>query len=131
MFSELHLHEIQIFSGGRQQWELDADLTLELSLNGFDSALKVTVPAGFQTDLASIPRLFWRIFPPMGPWNKAAVVHDFLYSVPECSSFLADAIFREAMAQLKVPLWRRVVMYYAVRAYSSLGFRGRGFSEPK
>lgn len=131
MFSELHLHELSTRPGGRQQWELDSDFTFELRLNGFDSALKVTVPAGTKTDLASIPRIFWRIFPPTGRYNRAAVVHDFLYSVPECSSFLADAIFRECMAQLEVPLWRRVVMYYSVRLYSSLGFRGRGFSKLK
>ena len=129
MFSKLEKHEVSFQKNGRSIWELEDDFTFELPLNGFPSALKVTVPRGFHTDFASIPRLFWLIFPPRGKWDKAAVIHDFLYSIPECSSFLADAIFREAMAQLKVPLWRRVVMYYAVRTYSVFGFRGRGFSK--
>jgi hypothetical protein len=36
-------------------------------------------PAGFVTDLASIPRPIWSFFPPDGPWVKGAIVHDFLY----------------------------------------------------
>ena len=40
---------------------------------------KVTVPAGFVTDLASVPRLLWAIVPRDGLHNGAAVVHDFLY----------------------------------------------------
>lgn len=130
-FSDLRLRELPNMDGPRQRWELTEDFSFELKLNGMVPVWKVTVPQGFQTDLASIPRLFWMIFPPLGPWNKAAVLHDFLYSVPGCSSFLADALFREAMAQLRVPLWRRVLMYYAVRCYSSLGFRGKGFSKRK
>ena len=124
-FSKLLLVAVSDSGDRVQRWELIEDFSFELCINGCVPAWKVTVPSGFVTDLASIPMVLWSIFPPYGPWNKAAVLHDFLYSVPGCSSFLADCLFREAMAQLKVPLWRRVVMYYAVRAYSSLGFRGK------
>jgi len=52
---------------------------------------RVTVPAGFVTDLASVPRLLWAIVPRDGLYNGAAVVHDFLYQhrgnpqVPLCA----------------------------------------------
>ena len=39
----------------------------------------VVAPAGFQTDLASIPRLVWTIFPKVGLHDKAAVIHDAGY----------------------------------------------------
>jgi hypothetical protein len=39
----------------------------------------ITVPAGFETDLASVPRQVWRRYPKFGRWTGAAVVHDFLY----------------------------------------------------
>jgi hypothetical protein len=38
----------------------------------------LTVPAGFQTDLASVPRLFWALLPPQGAYERAAVLHDWL-----------------------------------------------------
>jgi len=42
---------------------------------------EITVPAGFDTDYASIPRIFWPIYPPDGEYAPAAILHDFLYHV--------------------------------------------------
>ena len=41
----------------------------------------ITVPAGFASDGASVPRFFWRIVFPPGdpPAMLAAFVHDFIY----------------------------------------------------
>jgi hypothetical protein len=46
-------------------------------------AMLFTVPAGFVTDLASIPRAVWWIpgFSPFGRIEKSSVAHDWLYSV--------------------------------------------------
>ncbi len=99
---------------GRSEYELIEPLVFDQRLNG--GGLKFTVPRGFVTNLASTPRPLWSIFPPAGKWNRAAILHDYLYSrQADCSRFLADALFREAMATLGVPWWRRVLMYYAVR----------------
>lgn len=38
------------------------------------------VPKKFISDLASVPWLFRRVFPRFGPWNKAAVLHDWIYA---------------------------------------------------
>jgi hypothetical protein len=38
----------------------------------------IKVPVGFETDMASIPRIFWAIFPPTGEYSKAAVIHDYV-----------------------------------------------------
>jgi len=81
---------------------------------------RVDVPGGFDTDFASTPRFLHAIFPPRGRWNKAAIVHDYLYRETNCSRFLADAIFRDAMRDLGVPVWRRVAMYYGVRFFGWL-----------
>lgn len=46
-------------------------------LNGVEF---VTIPTGFETDFASIPRPLKVLWPsPGGPWDLPAVVHDFLY----------------------------------------------------
>ena len=73
------------------------------------------MPAGFETDFASVPRLFWRVVPPWGRYSPAAVVHDYLYHTGKVSRIAADRVFLELMAALGVPLWKRQVMYWAVR----------------
>ena len=75
----------------------------------------ITVPAGFITDFASVPRIFWTIFPPDGKYTAAAILHDFLYSIQDRSRKEVDRIFLIAMKSLKVPTWQRVTMYSAVR----------------
>lgn len=118
MFSPLKIRKVPGESGGRQLFALDAPLAFSLVFNG--GGLTVTVPDGFVTDFASTPRLFWRVFPPTGPWCEAAVVHDYLCGLKGCSRFLADAVFREAMYRLGVPIWRRVLMWWGVRVYGAL-----------
>ena len=102
---------------GRAVYVLAEDLLFSIGLNGGWNGITVRVPAGFETDLASVPRLLRWLFPPDGPWLSAAVLHDFLYGLEGCSRFLADALFREAMAGLKVTWKQRVIMYYAVRLF--------------
>lgn len=88
----------------------------------------VLVPAGFLTDFASIPRVFWRVIgPPTGfgsPYGKAAVLHDFLYQCPgrrtrkDC-----DDVFLDAMEMSGVGRVRRTVIYLAVRAGGGAAWR--------
>ena len=41
----------------------------------------VTIPLGFQTDLASIPRIFWNILPPQqADFVGPAILHDWMYA---------------------------------------------------
>lgn len=80
----------------------------------------ICVPAGFITDFASIPRLFWRLEPPLGRAGKAAVVHDYLYKTKgldgKYTRARCDAIFREAMGVSGIPWLKRQAMWAAVRA---------------
>ena len=97
-------------------YELMRDLVYETDV--LPSGL-VIVPTGYTTDFASVPRAFWRIFPPGGKYRAAAVVHDFLCdeSPHSCNSKQAARIFREAMQDLGVKRWRRAAMYRAVRMF--------------
>lgn len=82
-----------------------------------DGDIIVRIPVGTITDLATVPRLLWTIFPPHGQYAKAAIVHDYLYERAIGSKAFADAVFLEAMEVLGVPRWRRVLMYSAVRLF--------------
>jgi hypothetical protein len=115
-FSDLKLLDLGATVQGRAHYELLEDLacTLEAAPG---QVVRLVVPAGFRTDYASVPRFFWRIFPPAGRHGRAAVLHDWLYVEGTCPRFFADAMFRVAMETLGVPLWQRFLMYAAVRAF--------------
>ena len=73
------------------------------------------------TDFASIPRLFWRLCPPMGLWNRAAYIHDYLYRTGIVSRWVADAIFYECLLDCGVNRTLATCMWLAVRLF------GRGY----
>lgn len=81
-----------------------------------DLAGTITVPAGFETDLASIPRGLWNVLPKVGPWDKAAVIHDWCYVTAPggMSKQRADAILNEAMIVCNVPTWQRWIIWSGV-----------------
>ena len=86
----------------------------------------IAVPAGFVTDFASVPWGFWNLEPPLGDAGKAAVVHDYLYATKglggRYSRAQADGIFRQALGALGVPLWKRTLLWAAVRVGGASGW---------
>ena len=95
----------------------------EYHVGGLDSGDVITVPAGFRTYFASVPRVLWTIVPPVGLYGKAAVVHDYLYILQDRTRLEADRIFLEAMEVLGVPKIQRTLMYQAVRLGGGGGWR--------
>lgn len=100
---------------------------LEAPFRYFSAFGLIEVPAGTETDGASVPRAFWPIFDPFGEYFGAAVIHDFLYSPAnrEFSRGEADEIFKEAMYNVGVPWYRREVIYRAVRLFGGSSFRAK------
>ena len=94
----------------------------------------VIVPAGFQTDGATVPRLFWSILPPWGVYGQAAILHDYLCRTRSLTTYAGeiqrigyrdiDRAFYDAMKDLGTPLWKRALMYGAVRVYHILSQLG-------
>ena len=95
------------------------------------------MPDNFITDLASIPRGMWNLFPPDGPWAKGAVVHDLLYFTKgtgvwggKCwitkpggySRAEADQVLDDAMAALGVEEADRVAIFEGLRAGGEIGW---------
>ena len=74
------------------------------------------IPAGFITDGASVPRGLWNLFPPFGKYNKASLLHDYLYQFGTMTRAQADWCFLEAMKELGVGFLTRWAMYFGVRA---------------
>lgn len=94
-----------------------ADWILEREFR-YDSRIlgaRVVIPAGFATDLASVPRVPFAFWLAGDTGRKAGLVHDWLYVAKLCPRVTADAVFLEALAAEGVPTWRRRLMYRAVR----------------
>lgn len=87
----------------------------------------ITLPAGFMSDGATVPRFLWWFLPPWGDRSTvAALIHDFA-----CDSLKAgapvsggdtrlacDRLFRLAMLELGVSPWLAWISWAGVRAYS-------------
>ena len=82
----------------------------------------VTVPAGFETDFASVPRLFWNIVPPLGRYGEPAIVHDYLYRTQTVDRLTADRVFLEAMEARGCHWITRRTLYRAVRLFGWLAW---------
>ena len=128
-------------------YELDEDYSYIFTYSGLH--LKITVPKGFKTDGASIPRWLWSILGVGrdGLHRAAAVVHDFLYKhqgrLPKGSLQImrkdgawedsdytptrrdSDKLFLNIMKDAGVILWRRRLMYRAVRVAGKEAWEGR------
>ncbi len=100
---------------GDSQWML-LD-RFEYHQGTYPSDRVICIPTGTITDLASVPRFLWAIFPPHGRYAKAAIVHDYLYDQAIGTKRQADDIFLEAMGVLGVPPVPRYLMYWAVRMF--------------
>ena len=74
------------------------------------------IPAGFITDLASIPALLRPLFNPNDNGRKAAVLHDARYCIKVGTRKEADDLFLEALERCGVGFLRRWAMYSGVRA---------------
>jgi hypothetical protein len=101
-------------------WELTEDFLYR----GY--GVELLIPKGFQTDLSSIPRFFWREIAPFELSITAPVVHDYLYrhggryvslSGQMCTMTRAevDALFLHIMLDEGVGVFRRRAAYWAVR----------------
>lgn len=80
----------------------------------------ITIPDGFRTDLATVPRLFWVLLPPQGAYEKAAVLHDhgcveLAAGTCAMSSRDVDGLFRRVMRENGVGPVVRWLMWTGVR----------------
>jgi hypothetical protein len=126
---------LQVIKADGDRWKLAEPFsayldTDELARANVPGAIgyMITVPAGFEMDFASVPRI------PLAYWlvgntaHRSAVLHDYLYAV-KAPRELADDIFNSAMEAEGVPAWRRAMMYRAVRMFGG-GYYDERSDEP-
>lgn len=80
------------------------------------------VPVGFRSNGLSVPRFFWRIVQPYEPLSReAAVVHDWLCSLPWVSWSRGAWVFYHAMRANGVPAVAARIRWFAVLCPGYLG----------
>lgn len=116
--------ELSIRSVGPTTWSLLAPLIWTGTRGD-----TFTVPVGFTTDFATVPRFLYWLVSPYGAYTRAAVLHDWLLvslaewwespdvdiTKPPANSRDTDGIFRRVMEDLGVPWAKRWSMWTAVR----------------
>jgi hypothetical protein len=120
--TELHYRVLPDVRRGRRLIELTRPLVLRVQFGTL--RIVVGVPKGTQSDLASVPRCLWPLFPPDGQYQEAAIFHDYLYAI-SAPRWLADALFRYVMADLGVPHWKRWLMWCGVRCLGWIWWSGK------
>jgi len=100
--------------------ELDDPCRLMADWPVVASGWRFVVPAGAETDGASIPRSLWRVcgHPLEVPRCYAATAHDWLYGggLPEMPRKDADRVYRALLIHFGVPRWKAFLEYAALRA---------------
>lgn len=78
-----------------------------------------TIPKGFKTDLASIPRIVWPILSPFhSSLIRPAIVHDWFYkNSNEFAREDIDLIFYHMLKNDGISKTKALIMYYAVRMF--------------
>tara|TARA_R110001592_G_scaffold26326_6_gene98687 strand:+ start:1541 stop:2035 length:495 start_codon:yes stop_codon:yes gene_type:complete len=103
---------------------------------GIELCDRVTVPNGFVTDLASVPRAMWWLIAPFDV-ARAAIIHDLLYktirqyrwkhgteqdsSLVKTAKIAADKVFLLGMkdAEPKIPGWKSYLSWKAVDLFGN------------
>jgi len=93
-------------------WVLDSPLVYQSDILGL-----IEVPAGFETDFASVPRvpIAYMLFGDRA--HREAVLHDYLYRIdakPLATFDQANDVFLEAMEVRGKGLFVRKMMYWGV-----------------
>lgn len=126
--AEVCYHPYASYQLGGDHWVVTSSFSYELHHVG--SKKWVHVPAGFLTDGATVPRMFWSLIPPWGQYGQVAILHDWLCDnmfyydstgtvtkqVPLARKEV-DKIFGEALEVLNVPTVTRKTMEAGVNTY--------------
>lgn len=90
----------------------------------------LTVPAGFESDGASVPRFFWRIVFPPGDARAllAAFLHDFIYRTHPAgwTRKQADELFRKLLIEDGISRNSANMAYWGVRLFGGSAWEAGG-----
>jgi hypothetical protein len=117
--------QVELVEEGEGTWTLLSPLVYQAESTTY------TVPVGFITDFASVPRLPFIYAMYGNRAHKAATLHDYLCRTGLVSRRKADDLFYDAMIASGIEEKYASMMHLAVRSYSSSleleGPEGKGY----
>lgn len=116
----------------KDKFELVQEFSADIS--GQDFSARIRIPAGFITNGANIPRVFWSIYPPNSPeYLSAVVVHDYLCEKAQTREDykIADMCLKQALQMLGVNRFKIWVFYTACDLYHGFKFLFKGVRDDK
>ena len=107
--------------GGKADWFEVAECFMVYYYHG----RVFSIPEGYRTDFASVPRWLWSLVPPHGKMANASVVHDFVYDNrvleqelgPKKARLLADATILWHCVMDGVPTFQAITFFLMVRMF--------------
>lgn len=106
------IHTLSLYTDKKKPWLHMITKEVPVTLTDGDS---ITIPAGYKTDFASVPRIFRGIIWGSGNHNLATLIHDWLYDNQVGTRLAAD---KEMLYWLKASGCSKIkayTMYYACR----------------
>lgn len=104
------------------KYKLQEDMEVLITFDN-GKVFNIVVKKDYECDLASIPRIFWTIYPPDGLYRYIAILHDILYQSEWFSREINDMIFKVGMHE-DVPKSTRNIFYNAVRVGGWAVYKG-------
>ena len=103
------------WDNAKVEWVLDAPIHVRWDTGKW--VFSFVVPAGFRTDLSSIPPRLRSIIPQVGRHNRASIPHDWAYEdgVPDMTRREADLMHLDIMELDGVVPLRRWVIFLGTR----------------
>ena len=124
--SSLTPQTVMLFNKTKQGRKLFA-LNAEFPYCDQQTGRVIVVPKWYVTDFASVPWYGQEVIDPQGPTARAAIVHDWLYTIGEPGKRQeADDTFYRAMIAFGVDEFHARIAYNAVRAGGQAGYGLKG-----
>jgi hypothetical protein len=115
------LTPLKVELGNGKKWRLLERFIVYTEQTG--EKIWIEVEEGFETDFASIPKIFIPMLEWKDKFNKAAVVHDWLYHTKMFDRKTSDRVFLELMLTLGINKYKAYIFYYTVRLFGWLYWR--------
>lgn len=101
-----------LYTDKKKPWRFELTEQVEVQLN---NGARLTIPAGYKTDFATVPRLFRGIVWGAGNHNLATLIHDWLYDNQIGTRKQADDEMLYWLLACGVSRIKAYTMYFAVR----------------
>jgi hypothetical protein len=113
-FSDIILEPTNRYNGDRRMYRLRQEFTFDLTYKGGWES--ITIPEGYETDLATLPRVLTFFLGRRDDYLEESIIHDWLCDHGQ-PRFFTNAKMRQVMYVIGRPRWKRWCIFYGLMAF--------------